>query len=129
MRERSNPSLRSEGRRRRGPALLLAAALTSAVAVTATVAPAGAASTPSRFTAKPLAPSGITNGAKYSSSQATTDQALLKLKGTALTPVVVKLDYDAIASYRGGVAGYAATSPAATGARKLNARAAGLVAA
>jgi subtilisin family serine protease len=127
MRERSNPSLRSEGRRRRGPALLLAAAAASAIGAAATVAPAGAAGITSRATAAPLVPGSLTSAPKYSSSDAKTDQALLHLRGTALTPVVVKLDYAAIASYRGGVAGYAATSPAATGQRKLNLRSANVV--
>jgi subtilisin family serine protease len=41
------------------------------------------------------------------------------LSGSKLTPIMVKLDYDALASYGGNIAGYAATSPRVTHA-KLN---------
>src|SRR5215211_9061430 len=50
-----------------------------------------------------------------SSRLAQTDPSLLGKSGTAPVSVVVKLGYDATASYRGGVAGYAATSPSVTG--------------
>ena len=40
-----------------------------------------------------------------------TDQSLLKIHNKKLIPVMVKFDYDGAASYMGGVAGYAATSP------------------
>jgi subtilisin family serine protease len=46
---------------------------------------------------------------------AKSDRRLLHLHGTKITPVMVKLDYDAMASYRGGIAGYAPTSPSVTG--------------
>ena len=45
---------------------------------------------------------------------AKSDKSLFRLTGSKLTPVVVKLDYDAIGSYRGYLPGYAATSPGTT---------------
>ena len=39
------------------------------------------------------------------------------MKSSAPVNVVVKLDYDALAGYKGGVKGYAATSPSVTGKR------------
>ena len=55
-------------------------------------------------------------GSKALSTQlARTDKSLLGLTGTELTSVIVKFDYDAVASYAGGVAGLRATSPRVTG--------------
>lgn len=51
---------------------------------------------------------------------ARTDRSLLHRTGSKLIPVVVKLDYDAVASYAGGLRGLPATSPRVTG-RKLSA--------
>lgn len=45
---------------------------------------------------------------------AKTDPSVLDLAGSKSTPVMVKLDYDALASYQGNIAGYAATSPHVT---------------
>ncbi|HEY7282713.1 MAG TPA: S8 family serine peptidase [Actinomycetota bacterium] len=45
---------------------------------------------------------------------ARSDRSLFHLRGSKLTPVMIKLDYDAVSSYAGGVRGYAATSPAVT---------------
>ncbi len=62
-----------------------------------------------------LAPSRITQGFKSDSARiARSDRSLFHLRGSKLTPVVVKLDYDAIGSYRGYLPGYAATSPGTT---------------
>jgi subtilisin family serine protease len=44
-----------------------------------------------------------------------TDPSLLRLSSSKPVGVVVKLDYDPVASYAGGVAGLAATSPSVTG--------------
>lgn len=46
---------------------------------------------------------------------AKTDPSLLRKTSSAPVNVVVKLDYDAIASYAGGIAGLRATSPSVTG--------------
>ncbi len=87
---------------------LMAAALASPVAA---VAPDKAS-----FTATALSPTNVTNVAKSESGKlAQTDPALLGLKGTNRISVLVKLDYDAVASYAGGVDGLAATSPEVTG--------------
>ncbi|MGH2792200.1 MAG: S8 family serine peptidase [Actinomycetota bacterium] len=50
-----------------------------------------------------------------SSSLAETDRSLLNLEGSKPVNVVVKFDYDAAATYAGGVQGLAATSPEVTG--------------
>ncbi|MFC6017743.1 S8 family serine peptidase [Plantactinospora solaniradicis] len=68
----------------------------------------------------PLEPASKVSAAKApASSLARTDPALLARKDSTPIPVLVKLDYESLASYRGGVSGYAATSPARTG-RKLS---------
>jgi subtilisin family serine protease len=54
---------------------------------------------------------------------ARTDRSLLRLRGSKPVKVMVKLDYDSVASYRGGVAGLAATSPLTPG-RSLRSNAA-----
>jgi len=59
---------------------------------------------------------GIVESTKSSSANvAQTPEALLDLTSSAKVDVVLKYDYDAVASYTGGVAGLAATSPAVTG--------------
>src|SRR5262245_326302 len=64
--------------------------------------------------ATPLTPAAVQNGGKAVSSRLVrTDPALLARTDTSRIAVVVKFDYDAIASYAGG--SFAATSPAATG--------------
>ena len=61
---------------------------------------------------------------KAASTQlARTDRSLLRIRGSKPVKVMVKLDYDAIASYGGGVGGLAATSPLTTG-RSLRSNAA-----
>ncbi|WP_212832205.1 S8 family serine peptidase [Catellatospora sp. TT07R-123] len=86
--------------------------------------PSAAAPSPSRFTATAIAPTSVITGTKTPSSRlAQTDPSLLGRKDGALVPVLVKLDADAVATYTGGVQGYAATSPTVTG-RKLSGAAA-----
>jgi subtilisin family serine protease len=63
----------------------------------------------------PLHATRTTQGFKSDSGKiAKSDPSLFHLSGSKLTPVVVKLDYDAIGSYRGYLPGYAATSPGTT---------------
>jgi subtilisin family serine protease len=50
-----------------------------------------------------------------SSNLAETDPALLDRDDAASTRVMIKLDYDSVAAYQGGVDGLAATSPQVTG--------------
>ncbi|MBV1853428.1 S8 family serine peptidase [Catellatospora tritici] len=56
-------------------------------------------------------------GRAPSSRLARTDRSLLGRTDHERIPVLVKLDYDAVASYPGGLPGLAATSPAVTGKR------------
>lgn len=56
-------------------------------------------------------------GRTPTSRLARTDRSLLGRTDAELVPVVVKLDHDPIASYRGGIAGLEPTSPSETGRR------------
>ncbi|MFH8251437.1 S8 family serine peptidase [Microbacterium sp. B2969] len=59
---------------------------------------------------------GTETGAKSASGRlATDDQELLARSDAAVTPIMVKVDVDSVASYAGGIKGYAATSPSVTG--------------
>ncbi len=108
-----NPSLHRS--KHRWPTKLLASLAVGLVAVASSAVPTSAQS---GLTADPAAaPERIISGKAPSSRLAKTDPSLLGLSGSAPTAVVVKLDYDAIASYSGGVAGLAATSPSVTGQR------------
>ena len=120
MNDSSSALLRRQ--RRRG-LLGLAAVVGVVMLVMATIpaaaAPGGAAGR--KLTARPLSGTRV-QGAKSASGQlAETDKRLLGLRSSAPVNVVVKLDYDSYAGYRGGVKGYAATSPSVTG-RRLNLR-------
>ena len=55
-----------------------------------------------------------------SSAAAETSPGLLRITSPKRIPVMIKYDYDAVASYRGTVSGFAATSPSVTD-RKLTA--------
>lgn len=85
--------------------------------VVATVGLAATTTAKPTFTAKPLkvtaAP--IHASKALSTRLAQSDESLLKLTGSKMTRLMVKFDYDAAASYIGGVAGLAATSPQVTG--------------
>src|SRR5262245_37273291 len=92
--------------RRRG--VVLATALAAGVvALGATPASAGAqAAPPPGWTAKPITGGQLVSGAKSDSGRAAqTDPHLLTLTSSKPVAVVVKLDYDPLASYRGDVAG------------------------
>src|SRR5262245_17043044 len=54
-------------------------------------------------------------GKAPTSRLAQTDPSLLGRSGTAPLQVVIKLDYDSVATYSGGVRGLSATSPSVTG--------------
>ena len=73
----------------------------------------------SSFAATPLVAESTITAAKSASGRlATTDSSLLGRTDSTPINVVVKLDYDATASYTGDISGLAATSPRVTG-RKL----------
>ena len=61
------------------------------------------------------APSGQITSAKAHSSAAETAPALLARDDDAPVQVAIKLDYDSVATYTGGIKGFAATSPQVTG--------------
>lgn len=115
--------------RRRLPILMVtvvAALLGQALSATpASATPAPAAPSPggpSTFTATALTPAGRDSAAKSLSGRlAQSDPALVARSDSAIVNVVVKADFDATASYRGGVANLAPTSPEVTG-RKLTGR-------
>ncbi|HET8970077.1 MAG TPA: S8 family serine peptidase [Candidatus Nanopelagicales bacterium] len=91
-------------------AVLLAPMLTVAAATTSSADDAHG------YTARAVQPSSTVSGSKAPTSRlAKTDPKLLGRSSTKLIPVVVKLDYDATATYAGGVRGLTATSPSVTG--------------
>ncbi|MFC7487468.1 S8 family serine peptidase [Knoellia sp. CPCC 206453] len=76
------------------------------------------------FTASPLTPTDVVSANKAPSSRlARTPQQLLKRTDSARVNVMIKYDYDATASYTGGVRSLAATSPSVT-KRKLTGKSA-----
>lgn len=96
--------------RRTGAAALVA------LAAVAMVAPASGAEDPPVSSAEGIEPAEVIDGAKSATSRlAETDPALLGRTDATPIPVLVKLDYDSLATYQGGIADLAATSPAATG--------------
>lgn len=72
---------------------------------------------PTELSATALDPDGapITGAKSRSGALAQTDPALLGRNDTTPVPVFIKLDYDAVASYAGGIEGLAPTSPEVTG--------------
>ncbi|TDU83925.1 PA domain-containing protein [Kribbella voronezhensis] len=94
--------------------LLLAATLPTTGAIAADPSPPGAR----KFTATPLTLASTVNGAKSPSGQlAKSDPALINSTSANQVRVVVKLDYDSLAAYRGGLKGLPGTSPSVTGKR------------
>jgi subtilisin family serine protease len=107
---------------RRGPAVIAALALTTALLAVASSSSAAQHPEPGSLTASALTPTSRVEGFKAaSSSLAKTSPGLLRRTDNALVPVMIKLDQDALASYQGGIGRLAATSPSATG-RKLDPR-------
>ncbi|MEP7177895.1 MAG: S8 family serine peptidase [Pseudonocardiales bacterium] len=81
-------------------------------------AQASAAPKSKNLTAHGLSPSSRVTAEKSPSGRlAQNDTALLNRTDSTLVHVMVKLDYDATASYRGGLKGLPATSPSVTGKR------------
>jgi Subtilase family/PA domain len=100
-------------RRRRLPIFAAMLLLIGGVSVTAT---GGAAGGGSKFTPTPLTPDSTFSAPKaLSANLAQTDPSLLGRTDATPVQVMIKYDFDATASYTGGVAGLAATSPAVTG--------------
>src|SRR5919198_5086754 len=105
---------RRSRRRRTRPIVALAGVL--GLIMTTLAGPASAAPakpTPGPWKATPLAGGTLVHGAKSESGRlAKSDAGLLAQRSSKPVNVVVKLDYDALTAYRGGVPGLAATSPA-----------------
>jgi hypothetical protein len=86
------------------------------ILVLGVIAPIAAVEPLGDLTATPLEPRERVPADKAPSSRlAETDQGLLARNDAQQTQVMIKLDYDAVASYEGGVAGVDATSPRTTG--------------
>lgn len=105
-------------------ALATATALASLLAAGVVAGPTSAAEPDGRrsFTAEPANRVSSFTGAKSVSGRyARSDDELLASTSPAMTSVAVKLDYDALTSYKGGIPGVPATSPSVTG-RALNPR-------
>jgi hypothetical protein len=114
-------------RRRTSPkaAWVATTVLATVLGQTMSMASASGAASPSpaaRFTATAVTATDRADAVKSLSGRlAQSDPALLSRTDSALVNVVVKVDFDATASYRGGVANLAPTSPEVTG-RKLTGR-------
>jgi subtilisin family serine protease len=97
-------------------AIMLVALVTVVITAAGASANSHAGAASADFTATPLTPDNTFTGAKSSSgSIAETDPALLGRLDATPVNVMVKYDFDATASYQGGVNGLAATSPGKTG--------------
>ncbi|NEA30669.1 S8 family serine peptidase [Streptomyces sp. SID13031] len=96
--------------------LLIAASLPALSAEAADPSPT--VPTGQTWTATPLTLAGTVNGAKSPSGQlAKSDPALVNSTSAKQVRVVVKLDYDSLAAYRGELKGLPGTSPSVTGKR------------
>ena len=101
----------SERRHRR----LMLSGILGIATLLASVLPTAAVQ-PTDLTASALSPSGRISGFKSASADlAKSDPALVARTDAARVNVVIKLDYDAVASYAGGRANMPATSPHVTG--------------
>ncbi|WP_206061399.1 S8 family serine peptidase [Nonomuraea basaltis] len=106
------------------------AAVAASLSVVVALSPAAALASPtpspppSKWKATPLTGAEVVDGAKSPTGRlAKSDQALLRNRSAAPVNVVVKLDYDSLAAYQGGLPGLPGTSPAVTG-RALDTRSA-----
>lgn len=103
------------------------ASLSVVVALSPAPALAGPTPTPpptAKWKTTPLTPPEVVDGAKSPTGKlARSDQALLRNTSSAPVNIVVKLDYDSLAAYQGGLPGMPGTSPSTTG-RALDTRSA-----
>ena len=96
-------------------AVLLPTLFLSFTAPSGSAAPADPKVDPDTLTATQLTPSGRVDGFKSASAAlAKSSPGLVARTDSALVPVMIKLDQDSLAAYRGGIDGLAATSPAVT---------------
>ena len=95
---------------------LLRATFGLAVLVAVSLAPVASASAQSRFTVRALqVQSSSTAPKSFTARIARSDRAVLEATSSKAVNVMVRLDFDPVASYFGGVSGLAPTSPEATG--------------
>jgi hypothetical protein len=74
-----------------------------------------------KFTARQVTPTSTVSAAKSVTSRlAQTDPSLLNRTDSAPVSVLIKLNYDPLATYRGDIVGYGATSPQVTGKKLSN---------
>ena len=101
----------------RAPRRVMVALPATIALLMGTMLPAAAVDrTADALTATQLTPTSRVTGFKAASSRlAKSDKKLLARNDSARVPVVIKLDYDAIASYQGNIPGFRATSPRVTG--------------
>ena len=110
---------RTAPRRRLGIAGLVAVVALASLVVSSTSATGANTPNKSKFTL--VSNSSIKQGSSFEGSKSAvsdlvkTDPSLLNQSSSAPVAVFVKYDVDSTASYAGGVEGYAATSPRATG--------------
>jgi hypothetical protein len=94
--------------------LALLALMTNAAPAVAQPEDPGAVSASDLSTRRVAAANRVQGYKAFTSRVASSDPQLLKRTDSGPVEVMIKLDYDAIASYRGGIAGYDATSPSVT---------------
>ncbi|MGI8721221.1 MAG: S8 family serine peptidase [Geodermatophilaceae bacterium] len=103
------------GRRTKG--VLAATVLAMLTVAVAPVSSALAApEVPDLTAGGPLSTERVSVPKAATSRLAQSDPSVLEAAGTEITAVVVKLDYDSLATYEGDLPGYAATSPSVTNA-------------
>ncbi|WP_344938698.1 S8 family serine peptidase [Sphaerisporangium flaviroseum] len=96
--------------------LAVVGVMSPAVPASADPAPTPATGSTSKWKATPLTAADRVQGAKSPSGKlAKSDASLLKATSAAPVNVVVKLDYDSFAAYKGGLKGLPGTSPQVTG--------------
>lgn len=111
--------MRSYQRSLRFLTLIMVTLIALAGSASALAKPAG----PGGFTATPLRPSDQVTSTSAKDGPAQTSSAsinALRTNSAGLASVIVKLNADSLAAYTGDVAGLSATSPAVTGADKLD---------
>ncbi|MCW2877619.1 MAG: hypothetical protein JWQ95_1719 [Sphaerisporangium sp.] len=112
------PTLLSRARRIAavGASLAVVAVMSPAVPASADPTPSPATGSTSKWKATPLTLADRVQGAKSPTGKlAKSDETLFKATSAKPISVVVKLDYDSLASYKGGLKGLPGTSPQVTG--------------
>jgi subtilisin family serine protease len=112
------PTLLSRARRIAavGAGLAIVGVMSPAIPASAAPTPSPATGSTSKWKATPLTAGDRVQGAKSPSGKlAKSDTSLFKATSAKPVSVVVKLDYDSLAAYKGGLKGLPGTSPQVTG--------------